>query len=491
MTGRRLGLERFRAADDGGGQARVWLEAGQALAQQGESGAAYRLLQSAVEADPGCAEAWQQLAALAPDQQQRAAFLQRATALDPDRVRPQAGPSEEKRSWARLWVLTLVTFAAALALVAILIWGPVEDSLAWLLPTPTPTPTPVPTLTPRQIVAQFETPLQIALSAEDWDRALEIVDIMRGVDPGGDEVRRWAVATYVQYGQALVQSGEFDQAQAQFDQAVVWDAADGQARLWQQTTQIYRQGREALKAGQWDAAAGVLSSAYELMPQYGDLAARLEDAYRAWGQSALDGEDWTAAIEVLTEGHDRLPESVNLVDLLAVAYRARGIESQEQGLLEAARVDLEAALALRPDDEQARSHYDAVMYILFPPKRIEVNISTQRFYAWEGDTLLYSFPTSTGLYGQDTATGHYEVLDKIPAAYSSVWRLTMPYWLGVYYVGNIENGIHALPIRPDGSVMWGGLLGQRASYGCIILSTEAAQIIYNWAEIGTEVDIHY
>ncbi len=145
----------------------------------------------------------------------------------------------------------------------------------------------------------------------------------------------------------------------------------------------------------------------------------------------------------------------------------------------------------KPDDAEARQHLDRVMYVLFPPKRIEVNVSTQRFYAWEGDTLVYEFLTSTGLPGQDTATGHFKVLDKIPMAHSSVWRLDMPYWLGIYYVGNIENGIHALPIRPDGTVMWGGLLGQKASYGCIILSTEAARIIYNWAEVGTAVDIHY
>jgi lipoprotein-anchoring transpeptidase ErfK/SrfK len=75
-------------------------------------------------------------------------------------------------------------------------------------------------------------------------------------------------------------------------------------------------------------------------------------------------------------------------------------------------------------------------------------------------------------------------------AYSSIWRLKMPNWLGIYYVGGIENGIHALPIRPDGTVMWGGLLGQRASYGCVILSNNAAKTIYNWAEIGTVVDIH-
>jgi lipoprotein-anchoring transpeptidase ErfK/SrfK len=148
-------------------------------------------------------------------------------------------------------------------------------------------------------------------------------------------------------------------------------------------------------------------------------------------------------------------------------------------------------LLLKPDDEAAQIHLDEVMYILFPPKRIEIDISRQRFYAYQGDTLVYQFVTSTGLPGRDTAAGRFKVQSKIPNAYSSIWRLHMPYWLGIYYVGNIENGIHALPIRLDGSVMWGGLLGQRASYGCVILSTAAARTIYNWADIGTEVWIHY
>jgi len=205
----------------------------------------------------------------------------------------------------------------------------------------------------------------------------------------------------------------------------------------------------------------------------------------------LEAGEWSVAVKALSAAHDQLPGEVALDELLSTAYRQRGIASQEEGNLQQARADLEAALALRPEDEEARTHYDEVMYILFPPKRIEIDISKQHFYAWLGDTLVYSFPTSTGLPGRDTATGHFEVLDKIPMAYSSIWRLKMPYWLGIYYVGTIENGIHALPIRPDGTVMWGGLLGQKASYGCVILSTEAARIIYDWAEIGTSVDIHY
>jgi tetratricopeptide (TPR) repeat protein len=227
------------------------------------------------------------------------------------------------------------------------------------------------------------------------------------------------------------------------------------------------------------------------MPGFGDLPARLVEAYRRQGQAALEAGEWSVAVRALSAAHDWSPGEAALDELLSTAYRQRGIASQEEGNLQQARADLEAALALRPEDEEARAHYDEVMYVLFPPKRIEIDISKQHFYAWLGDTLVYSFPTSTGLPGRDTATGHFEVLDKIPMAYSSIWRLKMPYWLGIYYVGTIENGIHALPIRPDGTVMWGGLLGQKASYGCVILSTEAARIIYDWAEIGTAVDIHY
>jgi lipoprotein-anchoring transpeptidase ErfK/SrfK len=177
-----------------------------------------------------------------------------------------------------------------------------------------------------------------------------------------------------------------------------------------------------------------------------------------------------------------------VVNLLARAYRQRGIARQEAIKMNPAKADLEMALALEPNDEKAQKHLAQVKYVL--SKKIEIDISQQRLYAYEGDKLVYKWRVSTGLRGRDTATGHFYVLDKIPMAYSRVWRLKMPYWLGIYWVQGIENGIHALPIRPNGSIMWGGLLGQRASYGCVILSKSAAKTLYNWANIGTPVHIH-
>jgi len=398
---------------------------------------------------------------------------------------------EVDRRRARCWILALLALATGLGLVALLVWGPVGGSLAWLVPAVVPVLTPTPTLTAPQIAARFVPELQKALSDENWDRALEVVAIMGGVDPSGEEVQQWALTTHMRYGQALVRGGRAEAALTQFDQAVALAPHNAEARLWQQTTQLYLAGQDAFANGDWTTAIQSFAQAQEQIPGYDDLVIHLVQAYGHLGQMAMEKADWTLAIESLTDALKRMPEDPHLADLLSSAYRQRGIARQVQGQLEGGRADLEAALALRPDDAEAQTHLSQVMYALFPPKRIEIDISKQWLYAWEGDTLVHSFVTSTGLRGRDTATGHYKVLDKIPMAYSSIWHLKMPHWLGIYYVGNIENGIHALPIRPDGSVMWGGFLGRRASYGCIILSTEAAQLIYNWADIGTAVDIHY
>lgn len=505
MSRARPELQRFQGADDPRAQAQAWLDASQMLARYGDVSQARRLAQSAVRADPSYAEARFQLAQLTQDASERKALLKRVLDLDPDhapaqaelaryqvpapRHEPPPPPAHPRRTLR--WVLVVGILVALVAVVSLFLWGPVDRSLAWLVPTAAPTPSPTPTLTPAEVAAQFQPQLSSAISNQDWDRALEIAAIMLGVDPSGEGARESAESTYLQYGQALVRTGEVGDAWAQFDRALALAPEDSEAAAWRQVSQLYLDGQEAFQAGDWPMAIETWNQAYDQMPGFGDLPARLVEAYRRQGQAALDAGEWTLAVQALSAAHERSPGDATLAELLSIAYRQRGIAWQEEGNLQKARADLEAALALGPEDEEARTHYDEVMYILFPPKRIEVDISEQHFYAWLGDTLVYSFPTSTGIPGRDTATGHFEVLDKIPMAYSSIWRLKMPYWLGIYYVGNIENGIHALPIRPDGSVMWGGLLGQKASYGCVILSTEAARIIYDWVEIGTAVDIHY
>jgi len=123
-------------------------------------------------------------------------------------------------------------------------------------------------------------------------------------------------------------------------------------------------------------------------------------------------------------------------------------------------------------------------------KYILVDISEQHMYVYEGDVLIYSFVASTGI-NNGTRAGTFAVQSKIPNAYGSTWDIWMPNWLGIYWSGGLENGIHALPILPGGGVLWEGYLGRPVSYGCVVLGTYEAQILYDWAEIGTPVEIQW
>ena len=123
-------------------------------------------------------------------------------------------------------------------------------------------------------------------------------------------------------------------------------------------------------------------------------------------------------------------------------------------------------------------------------KYILVDLSEQHMYVYEGETLTFSFIASTGMKNA-TRTGSFSVLDKIPNAYGATWNIWMPNWLGIYWAGSLENGIHALPILSNGATLWAGFLGTPISYGCVVLDTNDSQVLYDWAEVGVPVEIRW
>ena len=147
------------------------------------------------------------------------------------------------------------------------------------------------------------------------------------------------------------------------------------------------------------------------------------------------------------------------------------------------------------ENQPASVGYDSTTPYDAPPsysgsKRIVVDISEQHMYVYDGDSLVYSFIASTGM-GNSTRVGTFSVLNKIPNAYGATWNIWMPDWLGIYWSGSLQNGIHALPILSNGATLWAGYLGTPISYGCVVLDTADAQALYNWADIGTPVEIRW
>lgn len=131
----------------------------------------------------------------------------------------------------------------------------------------------------------------------------------------------------------------------------------------------------------------------------------------------------------------------------------------------------------------------------FPPvprsgHRFIISLSRQQCWVYQGDRLLYAWNCSTGYGERKTKAGNYAVQSRIANAKSNIWRLDMPYWLGIYDVGVFENGIHGLPMDWDsGKKIWSALIGQPATFGCAMLDDLNAATLFRLAYLGMPVNI--
>ncbi len=121
------------------------------------------------------------------------------------------------------------------------------------------------------------------------------------------------------------------------------------------------------------------------------------------------------------------------------------------------------------------------------PRRIDVNLTTQHLTAYEGDTPVYTAPVATGKDGFNTPTGSYAIYSRTPmetmtgSAGGETWYVPNIPWVQ-YVVGGVA--LHGTYWHDQ----WG--TGFRLSHGCINLNIDDAQWLYEWADIGTQVDIH-
>ena len=119
-----------------------------------------------------------------------------------------------------------------------------------------------------------------------------------------------------------------------------------------------------------------------------------------------------------------------------------------------------------------------------------VSLSRQECFLFEGERVKERWICSTGYGDWITRTGTFYVKTKMDSAPSSAYRLDMPYWLGLYDVGDFENGIHGLPVKWDtGEKLWSGLIGQPATFGCAMLDDPDAEVLYAAAYLGMPVHV--
>jgi lipoprotein-anchoring transpeptidase ErfK/SrfK len=113
---------------------------------------------------------------------------------------------------------------------------------------------------------------------------------------------------------------------------------------------------------------------------------------------------------------------------------------------------------------------------------IDVNLSQQQIYSYEGDTVVNTFIVSTGLPDTPTVTGEYRIYIKVPMQDMSGPGYYLPDVPWVIYFYD-EYGFHG--------TYWHNNFGIPMSRGCVNLTVDDAAWLYDWASAGTRVSIHY
>lgn len=122
--------------------------------------------------------------------------------------------------------------------------------------------------------------------------------------------------------------------------------------------------------------------------------------------------------------------------------------------------------------------------------RFVADISSQHCWLYHNSAVIGNWPCSTGRRGAGTMPGNFKVQSKIRNAYGSAWNFWMPYWLGIYWAGSTENGIHGLPYnKATGRKTWAGMVGTPITFGCIMLDDANAKRLWDFAYIGMPVVI--
>lgn len=118
-------------------------------------------------------------------------------------------------------------------------------------------------------------------------------------------------------------------------------------------------------------------------------------------------------------------------------------------------------------------------------KRIEIDLTNQRIYAYEGNRQVYNFLVSTGKWGR-TPTGIFKIWIKLrytkmeggsKALRTYYYLPNVPYVM-YFYNNQIPKwrgyGIHG--------TYWHSNFGHPMSHGCINMKTEEVALLYQWAQ---------
>lgn len=117
-------------------------------------------------------------------------------------------------------------------------------------------------------------------------------------------------------------------------------------------------------------------------------------------------------------------------------------------------------------------------------KRIEVDLTNQKVYAYEGNIRVYAFTVSTGKWGR-TPTGEFTIWAKVKSQLMKGGSKELHTY---YYLPNVpwvmffsNDQIAKMRGFSFHGTYWHDNFGTPMSHGCINMRTEEAKLLYDWA----------
>ena len=119
-------------------------------------------------------------------------------------------------------------------------------------------------------------------------------------------------------------------------------------------------------------------------------------------------------------------------------------------------------------------------------KIIYVITDEQKIYAWEGNKLVYEFDVVTGRPGKETVPGVFQIFRKHKDYTSKTSGSEMPYTMFFSEDGKAIHGTHWATLRSYIHTYVNESVG---SMGCVGLTDEDAEAMFNWAPKNTRIVI--
>lgn len=135
------------------------------------------------------------------------------------------------------------------------------------------------------------------------------------------------------------------------------------------------------------------------------------------------------------------------------------------------------------------SKVNAQIYTL--DKLITVDLGSQTLTAWEGGQILQQTRISTGMKLTPTVKGSFKIYSKVPLQDmrgSSPYKNIYP--KGKYLIKNVPNVMYFYQGYAIHGAYWHRNFGRVASHGCINVPLSSAEWLYNFASVGTRVEIY-